>query len=115
MMTGEPQSIAVLLLTDADGAVYAVPHTVVTQWRLPAAAEATMREQQEVAGYSLTLGGYQFLGTALVGLPNPASQGAAALPRAGWPAGASATGQGAAHPANGGAGSPAGQGTSQYH
>jgi hypothetical protein len=66
MAAQDEQDIAVLLLADTDGTVYAVPCTLLSQWQLTAATATTLREQAEVAGYSWNLGGYQLLGTTNV-------------------------------------------------
>jgi len=65
--------IEVVLVTDASGAVYALPPLPLAPWRLPEEAASALLEKQEVVGYGCRLGAYQVLGRARVSLPDGAT------------------------------------------
>jgi hypothetical protein len=61
----QDEQIEAVVLSDSQGALYAVPVSIVQQWRLSAETAAALREENEVSGYIIAvLIGYQALGTA---------------------------------------------------
>jgi hypothetical protein len=55
-------STEALLITGPDGTAYAVPVAALGPWRLTADVATQFREQHEVAGHIIIVGGYQALG-----------------------------------------------------
>jgi hypothetical protein len=56
MAETEAQQVEALIITDASGAVYAVPRPLLEAWRLPDERAAALREQKEVDGYGVSSG-----------------------------------------------------------